>query len=394
MNSSIDFNEIAAEMVTFRRWMHQHPELSENEVNTAAAISNILDKYNIEHQCNIGGHGIVAIVRGKRCNNTVALKADIDALPIDEKNSTTYKSQNKGVMHACGHDANTAIALGTAIALKQQENSLEGNIKFFFEPAEETIGGGQYMVSDGCMNNPLVSSIVGIHVMPYIETGKVEIKSGCLNAGSDEIEITVHGKPGHAAEPENCVDPIVAMSYIITSLQTLISRNIAATDSAVLTFGIINGGTKGNIIPEIVYTKGTLRTLTQMQRVYMRQRVKAIAENVAIGLGARAEVNIHESYDPLINNNELVSLVERESKKMFGKNSVIIRETPSMGAEDFAYYTKSAKGVYFHIGCKSTKEIDSCSLHTDTFHLDEKCIKNGIKLLTSILPQILNEEVK
>jgi amidohydrolase len=381
--------KIIEEMINFRRCMHKNPELSEKEINTSKMISEVLQHYGIEHKCNVGGYGVSAIVRGMRDGKTVAAKSDIDALPIFEENNYPFKSVNAGVMHACGHDANTAMLLGSAIVIKAMEKELKGNVKFFFEPAEETIGGGKLMVEDGCMEKPKVDYIIGMHVMPHIDTGKIEIKRGCLNASTDEVEIIVHGVSGHAAEPEKCIDTIVVISYIITALQTFVSRNTAATDSAVLTFGMLHGGTKGNIIPEKAVAKGTLRTLKPEQREYSKRRIKEIAESVAEAFGAKAEVCITESYDALINDDNLVNLIEDEAARLFGRDNIVIKDVPSMGAEDFAYYTKNAKGAYFHVGCKDPKEQEICSLHNKDFHLDEKCIKIGIEIQSALLLRML-----
>lgn len=383
------------EVTEFRRWMHTNPELSECEEKTAERICQILKKHNIFYEDNVGGHGVIAIVNGKNSvaekseSRTVAAKADMDALPIEERSEFPLRSCKPGVMHACGHDANTAILLGTALYLKSQENNFGGSVKLFFEPAEETIGGGELMVNDGCMENPHVDKIIGLHVMPYLNVGTVEIKKGCLNAGTNEVEIIVHGTGGHAAEPDKCVDPIVTLAYIITALQTFVSRNTDPTQSAVLTFGIINGGTKGNIIPESAFIKGTMRTLLPQQREYAKARVREIAENVAKGFGAKAEVNITESYDPVINDDDIVDVVQSEASRLFGSEKVFQKEYPSMGAEDFSYYTKSAGGAYFHIGCKNPKEREIRNLHTDNFQIDERCIENGIAIQAAVLLRML-----
>lgn len=382
---------IIEEMITFRRWMHKNPELSEYEKETSNKIHEILASHGIKHKCNVGGYGIEAVIYGGQPGKTVAAKTDIDALPIQEEWQSEYMSTKPGVMHACGHDANTAILLGTAILLKEMEASLCGNVKFFFECAEETIGGGELMVGQGCMENPHVDEIIGIHVMPYIDTGKIEIKKGCLNASTDEVEITVYGISGHAAEPEKCIDPIVVMAYIITSLQTLVSRNTAATNSAVLTFGMMRAGTKGNIIPEKAFIRGTMRTLLPKQREKSRAIVKNLAESIARGFGARAEVNIIPSYDALINDDGLTELVIGESQKYLGEDSVVIKEAPSMGAEDFSFYTKNAKGVYFHVGCRESGETNASSIHTAKFHIDEACIEKGILIQTAVLLKMLEE---
>lgn len=380
-------------MVEFRRWMHQNPELSENEEKTSEHISRVLSQYGIEHKKNIGGYGIEAIIRGGHSGITVGAKSDMDALPIVERNHLPFKSVNPGVMHACGHDANTAILLGTAITLEENKKKLNGNVKLFFEPAEETIGGGDLMVKEGCMEDPRVDYIVGLHLMPYLETGMVEVKRGCMNASTDEVEITVFGKGGHAAEPQICVDPIVVISYIITSMQTLISRNTDPTDATVLTFGILQAGTKGNIIPDTAFAKGTLRNINPEQRDYSKKRIAEIAESVAKGFGAEAEVKITDSYDAVINDEEIVDLIEDEAVDIFGREAVVNMPKPSMGAEDFSYYMKKARGAYFHIGCKKQGE-DSCNLHTATFDLDEKAIENGIRLQSAVLMRLLEENLK
>lgn len=387
----MDQQKIYTDMIAFRRWMHQHPELSEKEIHTSEKIHEILLNYEIEHLCNIGGYGIAAIVRGEKPGPTVAAKTDIDALPVQESWPCDFASQNPGVMHACGHDANTAILLGTAIRIKNMEKELAGNVKFFFECAEETIGGGELMVKEGCMEHPGVDAIIGLHVMPYLDTGMVEVKTGCLNAATNEVEILIHGVPGHAAEPEQCIDPIVVLAYILTALQTFVSRNTAPTDSAVLTFGRIGGGTKGNIIPETASAKGTLRTLLPAQREQAKKRIREISESVAAGFGARAEVKITDSYDAVINDAALTSLIADEAKKQLGESSVVTKEAPSMGAEDFSFYTKKARGAYFHLGCKSPEEKVVFPLHTDQFHLDETCIETGIRIQTSILLRMLQQ---
>ena len=381
------------EMIIFRRWMHQHPELSGMEINTARRIHEVLTAYEIEHVCNIGGNGIVAIIRGKEQGRTVAAKTDIDALPIQETWHSTFCSEYPGIMHACGHDVNTAILLGTAITIKSLENTMKGNVKFFFEPAEETVGGAELMIKEGCMERPDVDAIIGLHIMPYLETGKIEIRKGCMNASTDEVEIVIHGVSGHAAEPEKCIDPIVVMAYVITALQTFVSRNTAATDSAVLTFGVVQSGTKGNIIPETAYAKGTLRTLYPEQRTYAKKRIREIVESVTSGFGAKADVRMIDSYDAVINNDRIVELISKAAEIQLGKDAVVIKEAPSMGAEDFSFYTKKAKGAYFHIGCRPQNETHIGSLHTDKFHPDESCIEKGIKIQTAILLKLLEEEI-
>ncbi|MEA4986472.1 MAG: M20 family metallopeptidase [Anaerovorax sp.] len=390
MNIKETTKNILNEIIKIRRDFHMYPELSEQEFETAKKICDYLKEWGIEYKNNVGGTGIVAIIKGKRPGKTIAIKSDMDALPIQEKNDVLYKSKNDGVMHACGHDVNTAILLGTARVLKKYENEIKGNIKFFFEPAEETIGGATLMIKDGCMEKPSVDVMLGMHVMPYLNTGDVEIRYGCLNASSNEIKITVHGKSGHAASPEKTVDPIVVASHIVIALQTLVSRSISPTDSAVLTIGKIQGGTKGNIIPEKVELQGTLRVLYPEVKKYAKIKINEIATHIALAMGATAEVEIKDSYNALINDTQIVNVINEKAVEILGSSHVIKKETPSMGAEDFSYYLEKAQGAYYHLGCRNKEKDYIPELHTERFDVDEDCIGIGIELQTKIVMALLN----
>lgn len=373
-------NEIFEELVTIRRDFHMHPELSESEFRTNSKICDYLNEWGIEYKSGIADTGVVGLIRGKQEGKTVALRADIDALPIYEKNSESYCSMNNGVMHACGHDAHTTILLGVAKILKEMEDKLQGNIKLLFQPAEETIGGAKRMVKEGCMKNPDVDYVLGLHVMPYINAGEVELKYGKLNASTDEIKITIKGKSGHGAYPEKGIDAIMISGYVITAVQSLVSRNISPLNSIVVSLGTISGGVKTNVIADEVVIKGTLRALDNESRNFAKERVKEIVSNTAKAFGGEGTAEFHDGYEALINDDEVVDVIKENAEKFIGKENMFFKEFPSLGAEDFSYFSEVAKGGFFHLGCGNSKRGITANIHCDNFDIDEECIKTGVFL--------------
>lgn len=372
--------DIIPEVIRIRREFHAYPELSGKEIETSKRICRYLDKYGIEYKSGYAGNGVVGIIRGAKEGKTVGIRADIDALPICENNDLEYKSINEGVMHACGHDAHTAIMLGSAIILKNMEKELRGNVKFFFQPQEEAIGGAEPMIKEGCLDNPKTDHAIGLHVMPNIPTGKVELKYGKLNGNTGSVEIIAKGKSGHAAYPETAVDAIVIAAHIITALQTLVSRNISPLNSVVLTFGKIKGGEKNNIIAKEVVLSGTLRTLDTKTRNKAKELIKRIAENVAMGLGGRADVNFQDGYIELINDDYVMKVVEETAIEVVGEENILYKEFPSLGGEDFSYFADRIPSAFFHLGCGNEELKTTAPLHSDKFVLDEDCIKTGIEM--------------
>ncbi len=381
--------EIFEELVIIRRDLHMNPELSGNEIRTSKKICEYLDNWGVEYKSGIADTGIVAIIRGKKEGKTVATRADIDALPITEDNDTPYKSQNTGVMHACGHDVHTTILLGVAKIVKEMEEKLTGNIKLFFQPAEEDIGGAQRMVNEGCMTNPNVDYVIGLHVMPYLDAGHVELKYGKLNASSGEMIITIKGKSGHGAYPDMAIDAIVIAGNVITTLQSLVSRNISPLNSVVLSLGKINGGTKNNIIADEVVMSGTLRTLDEDTRKYAKKIIKHIVENTAKTYGGDGVVEFSDGYDALINDDEVVDVIKETAERLLGKDKIRYKEFPSLGAEDFSYFVNVAKGGFFHLGCRNEARGITASLHNKNFDVDENCIKTGVHLQVESLLALL-----
>jgi len=384
-------NEIYDELVTFRRDFHVHPELGQYEYRTSAKICEYLDAWGIEYESGVAETGVVGLIRGKQYGKTVALRADIDALPINEKNNKPYCSINSGVMHACGHDVHTTVLLGVAKILKEMEDTLQGNVKLLFQPAEETIGGADRMVKAGCMKNPNVDYVLGLHVMPYINAGKVELKYGKLNASTDEITITVKGKSGHGAYPDKGIDAIMISGYVITAVQSLVSRNISPLNSIVLSLGTISGGVKENVIADEVIIKGTLRALDNETRNFAKERVKEIVSNTAKAFGGEGNTEFHEGYRALINDNDVIDVIKENAEKYLGKENVVFKEFPSLGAEDFSYFADEAKGGFFHLGCGNSEKGITANIHTENFDIDEECIKTGVSLQIENVFSLLNK---
>lgn len=381
--------ELFPELVDIRRDFHMHPELSEKEYRTCDKICEYLDKWKIEYIKGIAETGVVAIIRGKRKGITVGARADIDALPVEEKNDLQFKSVNKGVMHACGHDIHTTIHLGVARILKEMEDEISGNVKIFFQPAEETIGGADRMIKEGVLKNPDVDFTLSLHVMPNLDAGYVELKYGKLNAATNEFSIKIEGESSHAAYPESSVDPIVVAGHTIVALQTLVSRNISPLNSVVLTIGQINGGIKNNIIPKLVTMSGTIRTLDSDTRIYVKKRIKEIAENTAIAYGGKATVEIEDGYPALINDDDVVNVLKEVAEEVLGEDKVSFKEFPSMGADDFAYFCEKTKGTYYLLGCGDKSKGLTSPIHSDTFMVNEECMKTGILLQVKTLMRLL-----
>lgn len=382
------------ELINIRRELHSNPELGGCEYKTMDKICSYLGSWGVEYQKGVAETGVVAIVRGKNKQQDnaicIGIRADIDALPIKEETNVDFKSINEGTMHACGHDAHTAVALYTAKVIKSMESQLTGDIKFFFQPAEETTGGAERMIKEGCLKNPNVEYVFGLHVDPCLETGKISIKYGKMMASSDELRIKVYGKSTHGAHPHNGIDPIVIASNIVVSMQTLISRNISPLNSAVLTMGSIHGGTGGNIIPDEVEMVGILRTLDPETRLFMKKRIAEIVENISNAMGGEGILQIRESYGALINNDEAVNSINETAVKILGKDNVVNLEYPNMGTEDFSYFCQNSKACFFNLGCRNENINAVYPIHSSKFMLDEACLEIGVRLQVENILRILS----
>ncbi|HPB30226.1 MAG TPA: M20 family metallopeptidase [Candidatus Sumerlaeota bacterium] len=375
-------------LVELRRDFHRHPELGRGEFRTREKIIACLDEMGIPSR-KIAGTGVVGFIEGKGPGKVVGLRADMDALPMQEKNDVPYKSQNDGVMHACGHDAHTTILLGAARILNDLKGEFSGGVKLFFQPDEEGRGGADIMVREGCVDDPVVNYVLGLHVMSYLETGQIEIRYGKLNASADAVTIIVRGRSAHGAYPEKGVDAIVAAAHVVTALQTLVSRNISPLNSAVLSFGKISGGEAGNALAEEVTLTGTLRAIDGETRRFCKTRIEEIAVKTAEALGATAEVRIRCGYEPLINHDEIVKVVEETASEMLGAQNIIHKEFPSLGVEDFSYFLEKAKGAFFHIGCGNKAKNIVAPNHNSSFDIDEDCLPIGVQLQVACTLKLL-----
>ncbi len=371
------------EIVALRRHIHQNPELSFEEHETGNYVAAQLQEWGIAHQTGVAGTGVVALIEGKNPGkNTVALRADMDALPIIEANEVPYKSQNPGVMHACGHDVHTASLLGAAKILQETRQDWEGTVKLIFQPAEERLpGGASLMIKEGVLQNPNPTAIVGQHVHPPLAAGKVGFRPGRYMGSCDELYITITGKGGHGAMPQDCVDPILLAAHMITALQQIVSRNNDPTMPTVLTFGKINStGGATNIIPKEVKIEGTFRTMDETWRKEAHRRMKYMAEHLIEGMGGKIDFFIDVGY-PCLLNDEALTLRMRESAEAYLGVENVVDLPVRLTAEDFSYYSQEMPACFYRLGTGNVERGITSPVHSDTFDIDEEALKVGAGLM-------------
>jgi len=361
-----------------RNELHQYPELDFELPLTIKLISKFLDECKVKYKKVVNNSGIIGEIEGKDNTKSIAIRADIDALPIAENSSCPFPSKHTGQMHACGHDAHAAILLGIIKTLSTFKEELPCNFRFLFQPAEETTGGAVPLIESGALDN--VDYIYGLHVDPSLPCGTVGIKYGAMYASSTDIKINIHGKSTHGAYPSLGIDAIVVTSYIVTALQSIVSRNTDARDSLVLSFGIINGGTKENIIAQDVSLTGTMRTLSEEVKKHSKVRVEEMVKNVAIGYGAVGNVVFRDGYISLINHDHCVNIVKENAEKLLGKDKIEEISIANMGVEDFAYYMDKIPGAFFHLGVRNENKGIIAPLHNENFNIDEDALTIGVKL--------------
>ncbi len=375
---------IHPEVVAFRRHLHQHPELSYEEKETAEYIAKILEARGLEIKRNVGGHGIVAMIDGQEIEgaSVMALRADIDALPIQEENNVAYRSIHPGKMHACGHDVHTSSLLGTAIILQELKAMIPGRIKLIFQPAEERLpGGASLMIKDGVLENPMPKAILGQHVHPPLEAGKVGVKAGMYMASADELYLTVKGKGGHAALPQDAIDPIVIASNIVVGLQQIVSRGANPTIPSVITLGKINSeGGATNVIPSVVRLEGTFRTMNESWRREAHEKMMKLVEHTAKAHGGEAVLDIHKGYPFLMNNEALTAKFKTYAIEYLGAENVV--DLPiRMTAEDFSYYSQKIDACFYRLGTGNVSRGITSPIHTPTFDVDESCLELSTGLM-------------
>jgi amidohydrolase len=395
-------NKLELKIVGWRRDLHEHPELGNNEVRTSAIVAKHLESLGMEVRTGVAKTGVVAVLKGGKPGPVIALRADMDALPVTERNDlpfaskvkTVYNGVETGLMHACGHDAHVAILMGVAEVLASVKKDLPGTVKFIFQPAEEgvpvgEVGGARQMIREGVLENPAVDVIFGMHSDPKLESGKISFRPGPAMAAVNNIRIVIKGKGAHGANPWYSIDPIVVSAQVINNIQTIVSRNLNLTrNPGVVTIGLINGGTRWNIIPEEVLMMGTIRAFTEQDKQMMVDRLKQIISNTAEANGATADIQVPYTtdYPAVINDTALTEKMSTFLKKALGDNNVI-PAYPETAAEDFAFFQQKVPGLFLFFGImkKGEDPKNVAARHTPEFYLDESGMKTGVKTFLTLV---------
>lgn len=385
MNIRPEIKEIENNIIEWRRDFHRYPELGFEEHRTSKIIGELLTSFGLTPQMNVGKTGVTAdLVFGD--GPTIALRADMDALPMQETSGLEFSSQHDGIMHACGHDGHMAMLLGAAKALTQSENGFKGKVRFIFQPAEEGAGGARYMIEDGCLNG--VDEIYGIHVWNYQPVGEVGVKDGPVLAAADMFDITIKGIGGHGAAPQGTVDTVVVASHLIQAFQTIVSRNTNPLESTVITVGKIQGGHNFNIISDEVTLSGTARAYTEENRQLIKTRMAEIILGVEKTFGAKISFHYEDGYPPTINHGEPAKNVLKAAEKVVGEKAGM--PYLSMGGEDFAYYLQKIPGCFFFVGSAPNEEkLFETPHHCSHFTMDERALLVGPSIYLNLVDDLL-----
>lgn len=384
-------DDVFDETMKIRRRLHRHPELSGQEEETARLVCAQLEALGIPYTPGIAGHSVCGLIRGADQTRAAAIRADMDALPIEEKNSLPFRSQNPGVMHACGHDMHSAILLGSAKVLRKLQAELPFCVKLFFQAAEETTGGARQMIEAGCLQDPVVEYVIGLHVEPALESGCVQFTPGAAKAASCEFAVTVKGRSCHGAHPQDGLDPLLPACKMVLALQTVAGRRPIATDGALITVGQLHSGTKNNIIPAESSFSGIIRTLHGEQRAFLKEQIKAVCRDIAADAGAACAFSFADSYPVLVNDEHLLAVVRRAAAEALGPNKIKISHTASMGCDDFAYFCHGARSLYYDLGVARPGQTDAAPVHSEQFCPDEEAIRTGILTEVTGILRIMEE---
>lgn len=374
--------EYHSSVISLRRHIHANPELSFEEYETAKFVAAELTSIGVSFDAGIAGTGLVAWVDGKAAGETVCLRADLDALPILEQNTTEYVSKQAGVMHACGHDVHTASLLGAVRILQQTRDSWSGRVKFIFQPGEEKLpGGASMMIKEGVLKNPVPAHIIGQHVHPELASGTVGFRNGKYMASTDEIYITVKGKGGHGAMPHQVVDPVLIASHVVVALQQIVSRRQNPEKPSVLSFGKIIGNGATNVIPDEVRLEGTFRALDEDWRAEALLHIQTIAGGLVQSMGGKADIEVRKGYPCLVNHDGITNLAREAAQEYLGKDKVV--ELPiRMTAEDFAYYSHEVSSCFYRLGTRNEARGITAPVHNAHFDIDEDALKIGMGLMS------------
>ena len=379
-------------VIAHRRWLHAHPELSGQEKETAAYIADALRKMGLGPKENVGGYGVVAVIKGRKGGKCVGLRADFDALSIQEETGLPYASKNPGISHACGHDMHTAMLLGVAEVLSGMKGEFTGAVKLIFQPSEENAAdsGARKMIADSVLENPRVDAIFAQHVSPSYPTGSIALNEGAMSASSDRFFITVKGKSSHGSAPESGVDAVTMGAHVITALQTIVSRAVSPLDSVVLTIGKVTAGSRYNIIAEECFMEGTCRTLNPRVQEQLPARMEAIIKGVTEGMGGAYQFEYVKGFIPTVNAPGEFALARDTAQALLGHDCVIIPDKAAMTGEDFSFFLKEIPGAFYWLGCQKP-DTPFYPLHNNRFAPDEAAIPVGMEVMLSTALAYLSE---
>jgi len=380
--------DLQAETVAVRRDIHAHPEVGFEETRTAGIVADKMSALGLEVQTEVGRTGVVGLLRGAMGGPTAMVRADMDALPMEELSDAPYASKTPGAMHACGHDGHTAIGLTVAKLLASRVDTLRGSVKFVFQPAEETLGGAQAMIGDGVLDDPAVDRAFGLHLWTGSPVGTMSTKAGPLMAGADSLDIIVRGTGGHAAMPHHTVDSIVVAAHIVTALQTVVSRNVSPLAAAVVSLGQIDGGTAANVIPQSVALRGSIRTFHADVRIEVVKRVRDIAQGVAQSFGADADVTVTPVCDPTVNDGDATAAVLDAAAALLGP-SAVLPTSGVMGSEDMSFYLSRVPGCFFFVGAEPASG-PTHSHHSPYFDFNEDAMPVGAAVMAGSVLRYLD----
>ena len=376
----LDIQTLQPQLVQWRRCLHQRPELGFQEHLTAQLIAQKLEEWGIEHQTEIAYTGIVATIEGDRPGPVLAIRADMDALPIQEENEVSYRSEHQGIMHACGHDGHTAIALGTAYYLSGHRQDFRGTVKLIFQPAEEGPGGAKPMIEAGVLHNPVVDAIVGLHLWNNLPLGTVGVRSGALMAAVECFRARIFGQGGHGAMPHQTVDSIVVSAQIVNALQTIVGRNVDPLDAAVVTVGELHAGTALNVIADTAKMSGTVRYFNPSLEGYFGKRIEEIIAGVCQSHGAKYELDYWQLYPPTINDAQIAQLVRSVASEVVETPAGVVPECQTMGGEDMSFFLEEVPGCYFFVGSANAEKGLGYPHHHPRFDFDEAALGMGVEM--------------
>ena len=391
MSTIANKSDLHEQMVTWRHHLHQHPELSFKEKMTSDYIASVLQSHDIEIHRGLAVTGIIATVYGQREGNVIGLRADMDALPIQELNDFSYKSVHEGKMHACGHDGHSTMLLGAAIYLKEN-NDFSGTVHFIFQPAEEGGGGGRVMVEEGIFDKFPCQAVYGMHNFPGIAEGQFAVHDTAVMAANETLKINIKGKGGHAAMPDQCIDPVVVGAQIISALQSVVARNVAPLNSAVVSITMVNAGIVSNVVPDDMQLTGSLRYFSKEVGDEVKDKIKNIVEGVSQSMGASATFESVANYPATINIPKHAELCANAAAMVVGENNVLRNEQPTMGSEDFAFLLNASEGAYIWIGNGLVPEDSpkgGCMLHNTQYDFNDEILPIGASYWVQLVQNIL-----